>query len=86
MKALLGNKEKRRRDILKEREDLWRLKSRAIWLSSGDDITKFFHAYAKGMKAHNSIWELQDGVGNRESSFEGLEHLGVTHFKNLFAA
>ena len=84
-KALLVCKEKRNREILKEREDLWRLKRRAIWLSSGDDNTKFFHAYAKGRKTHNSIWELQDGVGNRESNFEGLAHLVVSHFRKLFA-
>lgn len=41
-KSLLVFKEKRHREILKEREDLWRLKSQAIWLSSGDDNTKFF--------------------------------------------
>lgn len=67
-KALLMLKEKRHREILKEREALWRLKSRAIWLSSGDDKKKLFHAYAKGRKAHNMIWELQDGDGISASS------------------
>lgn len=86
MKALLISKEKRCRDILKEREDLSRLKSRAICLSSGDDNTKLFHAYAKGRKAHNSIWELQDGLDNRATNFEGLAHPGVSHFKKLFVA
>jgi len=71
---------------MKEREDLWRLKSRAIWLLSGDDKTKFFHAYAKGRKAHNTIWELQEGDGLSTSSFEGLSNMGVKHFKKLFEA
>lgn len=81
MKALLVLQEKRCREILKEREDLWRLKSRAIWLSSSDDNTKFFHAYAKGRKAQNIVWQLQDGLGNRVSNFDGLAHMGVSHFK-----
>jgi hypothetical protein len=33
--------ELRRRSILAEKEALWRLKSRAIWLACGDENTKF---------------------------------------------
>lgn len=83
-KALLVLKEKRRKEILKEGEDLWRLKSQAIWLSSGDDNKKFFHAYAKGRKVHNTIWELKDDRGGPTSSFEDLSSMGVIHFKKLF--
>ena len=36
--------EKRRRVLLEEKEALWRLKSHAIWLSCGDENTKFFQA------------------------------------------
>ena len=83
-KTILVLKEKRCKQILKEREELWRLKNRAIWLSSGDDNTKFFHAYAKGWKVQNTIWELQDDRGGKESSFEDLSSMGVRHFKKLF--
>ena len=85
-KAELVLKEKRRREILVAREESWRLKSRSIWLSSRDENTKFFHAYAKGRKMQNTIWELGDDLGNKVSSFDDLSRLGVNHFKHLFIA
>ena len=39
-----------RRNLLMEQEEVWRLKSMAIWLESRDDNTKFFQAFAKGRK------------------------------------
>ncbi|KAH9318515.1 hypothetical protein KI387_020284, partial [Taxus chinensis] len=45
-KTQLGILEKRRRCLLDERETLWRLKSRALWLECGDENTNFFQSYA----------------------------------------
>jgi len=42
--------ETRRREILNDIEEQWRIKSRAIWLSAGDENTKVFQNYAKGRK------------------------------------
>lgn len=63
-----------------EKEEEWRLKSRAIWLKSGDENTKLFQAYAWGRKVANTIWDMMDEAGEKVSSFKGLEKLGVDHF------
>ena len=70
--------------LLLEREEMWRLKSRATWLESGDDNTKFFHAFAKGRKATNIVWRLGDEQGNSHDTFDGMASPGVEHFKKLF--
>jgi hypothetical protein len=47
----LKNLEERRRTLLVEQEEAWRLKSRAIWLEKGDENKKLFQAYEKGRRA-----------------------------------
>jgi hypothetical protein len=71
---------------LKEQEETWRQKSRAIWLKSGDDNTKKIQAYANGRNIKNTIWSLIDEEGREVSSFQDLARLGKTHFQNLFKA
>jgi len=85
-KEALVKKEGRRNTLLQEKEETWRLKSRAVWLESGDENTKFFQAYAKGRKCANTIWKLEDLDGRVENSFEGMAKIGVSHFQNLFKA
>lgn len=51
--------ESQRNQILLDREEELRLKSRAIWLKVGDENTRFFHNYAKGRKNSNKIWKLK---------------------------
>eukprot|EP00253_Pinus_taeda_P003525 PITA_03525 len=55
--------EKQRRQILLDREEEWRLKSRAIWLLAGDENTKFFHNFAKVKRTMNTIWNIKDEEG-----------------------
>lgn len=83
-KAHLMELENRKARILKEREESWRLKSRAIWLQAGDDNIRFFHNYAKGRKVSNTIWNLPLPDGGVANTFNKLSHLGTSHFKNLF--
>jgi hypothetical protein len=41
-------------------EELWRQRSRAIWIKSGDQNTKFFHQFASNRRNGKTIWEIQD--------------------------
>lgn len=83
-KEHLTRLEGRRNTLLQEREESWRLKSRAIWLECGDENTKKNHAYAKGRKSLNTIWKLNTPMGEEVSSFEGMANEGVRHFSDLF--
>ena len=83
-KVRLHTLEANRNKILKEREEVLRLKSRAIWMECGDNNTKFFQAFAKGRKQQNTIWELRKENNETTSSFDDLSQLGKSHFENLF--
>ena len=85
-KEVLLGLEKHRWVLLGEKEEMWRLKSRAIWLKGGDENTKFFQAYARGRRMGNTIWELRKEEGTVVSSFDGLSAMGVEHFQSLYCA
>jgi hypothetical protein len=52
-----------RNKLLKSQEDLWRIRSRAIWVQSGDQNTKFFHQFANHRRNRKYIWEVCDDSG-----------------------
>jgi len=75
-----------RSNILQDREETWRLRSRAISLKVGDDNTKFFHNYAKGRRACNTIWKIPTNHGKYAQTFHQLAYFGNSHFQQLFKA
>lgn len=77
--ALENNKTK----LLRQKEEDWRLKSRAIWLQIGDENTKFFQQHANGRRTANSIWELTDQHGFVARTQSQLHDLGTQYFTNL---
>ena len=85
-KEVLTQLEGRWITLLLEREETWRLKSRAIWLTCGYDNTKNFHAYATGREAANTVWSLEDEQGYVHDTFESMASTGVGHFKKLYKA
>eukprot|EP00253_Pinus_taeda_P019692 PITA_19692 len=76
--------EKLQNKILLDKEEEWRLKSRAIWLKPGDENTSFFHNFAKGRKSVNTIWSLKNEEGREFNSFPELSSLGQRHFQEIF--
>jgi len=74
------------KELLMDQEEVWRQKSRSIWLKGGDENTIFFQAFANGRKIRNTIWSLIGSQGNKVSSFQDLAQLGKCHFQNLLKA
>lgn len=85
-KLLLNNLEKQKIKLLQDKEEQWRLKSRAIWLQAGDSNTKFFHNLANGRKASNTIWQLPSEPEGWATMHQQLARLGISHFKRQFTA
>jgi hypothetical protein len=57
-----------RKKKLLEEEERWRQKSRAIWITSGDKNTKFFHRFASFRRNKKHIWEIEDESGRTHSN------------------
>ena len=53
--TFLENLEDRKRHILLKEEELYRLRSKALWLQQEDNNTIFFHNYANYRKSVNTI-------------------------------
>jgi hypothetical protein len=75
-----------RNNYLKRKEELWRQRSRAIWLKSGDGNTKFFHSFANFRRNKNFVWEIKDDLGNLHSGQETLKSVATNYFKSFFKA
>ena len=78
--------EKTKKNLLVDQEDVWRLKSQEIQLSSGDDNITFFHVPAKGHMIINKIWGIRGENGHEIKTFEGPTNLEKDHLSNLFIA
>jgi hypothetical protein len=61
--ATLKNWRKNVNSLLLLDEELWRQRSRAIWLKSGDQNTRFFHSFASARRNNKHIWEILDEDG-----------------------
>jgi hypothetical protein len=72
--------EQERNTLLKEIEEQWRQRSRAIWIQSGDLNTKFFHNFASFRRNHKYVWEIQDEEGLVYRGQENIKEATVKTF------
>jgi hypothetical protein len=70
--------------ILREEEELWRIRSRAVWLKCGDKNTNFFHNFASFERNKNHIWEISDEEGQTHTSVEAIKNELVKFFKSFY--
>lgn len=67
--------ESQRTSWINSEEQWWRLKSKALWINTSDNNTKFFFANYK--KYFNTIWDLTGNNGNKANSFKEKVELKV---------
>lgn len=68
--SILSHEKNIELDILraaKQEEEIWRIKSRQLWLKGGDNNTRYFHNQSKARRSHNVIKELKNSNGERIS-------------------
>lgn len=71
---------------LNQREIFWRQRSKQLWLSAGDQNSKFFHSYASNMRRNNQINKLKNAEGQWVEWENGLNELMSSYFSDLFTA
>jgi len=76
--------EQRRSGLLIEKEATWRLKSRALWFSKGDENSKLFYLYANHKKNINIVWKVNMNDGLDAENYEDIAKCGVEHFKGIY--
>ena len=67
--------------VARKVEEVWRLKSRWMWLKGGDSNTKYFHKKTKIQQSFNAIKELKDKYRNKITGQKELKEHAFTHFQ-----
>jgi hypothetical protein len=84
IEANLHTLEVNRLHILQAEENRWRLKSRALWLTSGDNNTRFFHRFASHRRNKKLIWDIEAENGSIAHSIEDIKKEAHNYYKNFF--
>jgi hypothetical protein len=67
--------------ILKKEEQLWWMRSRALWLAEGDKNTRFFHNTASRNRIKKFIWEIEKEDGVLVKDQQGIKNRSYPLFQ-----
>ena len=70
--------------LLVKEEQMWKQRSRALWLQEGDNNTKYFHSRASHRFRRNQIDVIKDSSGELCTDEEGISHILVSYYQYLF--
>ncbi|XP_074373938.1 uncharacterized protein LOC141714312 [Apium graveolens] len=73
-------------EVLNQKEIFWRQRAKQLWMRSGDQNTKYFHACASKRRKRNQISNLKNNDGVWVGWDIGLPKLVVDYFDNVFKA
>jgi hypothetical protein len=69
---------------LRDAEKMWRIKSRSLWLQSGDNNTTFFHKQAKVRQCKNNVEEINLPTGETIQDFEEIKQHDSRFYSQLY--
>lgn len=72
--------------ILDQKKIFWRQRSKQLWLQSGDQNTRYFHAACNTRRRINRIQRLKNENGDWIDWQNGLQHLISKYYQDLFCA
>jgi hypothetical protein len=82
--SLIKLLEGKQNSLLLAEEELWRQRSRAIWIKSGDKNTKFFHHFANSRRNNKHLWEVIAEDGEVLTVQEDIKKEANKFFKSFF--
>ena len=72
--------------LLVREEQMWKQRSRSLWLQEGDNNTRYFHSRASHRFMSNRIDSLEDANGELCSDEDGISSILVDYYQQVFTS